>query len=152
MTRAQKRRSSVRALDKLFLKFVYSDKVTVHDDYGIKFDIEHLYPVKRLADLIEEGERGWPISHIANLALLPADINRKKREETVAQYLKKLPDSKKSRVLAMFRRYLLCRVPDVDIPRKGGKDLLEREDFEYFLLNRYETMKDQVLRSLRATK
>lgn len=153
MNRAQKKRPSVRGLDKLFLKFVYSDKVTVHDDQGIKFDLEHLYPVKRLVNLIDDGERGWPISCIANLALLPSDINRKKKAETVAEHIKKLPAARKRRTLDILRRYLLCRIPDVDIPKNSkGRDLLTREEYEQFLEKRYEAMKQQVLRSLRVTR
>jgi len=103
--------------------------------------------------VIEEGERGWPISCIANLALLPADVNRKKKDETVAQYVKKLSGTKKRRTLDTLRRYLLCRIPDVDIPKNSkGRDLLTREDYEAFLEKRFEAMKQQVLKSLRVTK
>ena len=63
----------IRSLDKLFLKFVYSDIVTYKADQGQTFDIEHLYPVARLRNLIVDGDGGWPISCISNLALFDRD-------------------------------------------------------------------------------
>lgn len=149
LQRAQKARSHVRGIDKLFLKFVYSDVVTVHDHATKTFELEHLFPVSRLADIVREEPEGWPISAISNLALFESRLNREKSKKTIKEYMDNLSaeafDAKKFEM----DRYLLCQIEDVDIPQDFGGDALTLIRFETFLRQRYATMKQNVRKTLK---
>jgi hypothetical protein len=150
LQRNQRSRGSVRGLDKIFLKFVYSDVVTVHDNAAKTFELEHLFPVSRLADLIHDEPEGWPISAISNLALFESKLNREKSKKTIEEYIEGLRDqTQKDARIAEMDRYLLCKISDVRIPQGAfGGDALTREDYEQFLRMRFDRMKQLALRAV----
>ena len=80
------KRSNIKAYERVFLKFVYSRKVSVQDQAANKFDVEHWLPVKRIQDLTV-GKDPWAMGAMGNLGVLPRSTNRIKKEETVAEYL-----------------------------------------------------------------
>jgi hypothetical protein len=149
LQRKQRSRKHVRAVDRLFLKFVYSDRVTMFDYAEKTFELEHLFPVSRLADIVREESEGWPISAISNLALFESKLNREKSKKTISEYMKTIEgtpeyDAKKSEM----DRYLLCSIDEVSIPQgEFGGDALIEDDYIAFLRERFETMKDLVLRT-----
>ena len=134
LDRKQRTRPHVRAGEKTFLQFMYANTVTVLENEGIDFELEHLFPVTRLKSLIPEND-GWPISCIANLALFEKSLNREKSKQTISEYLRKLDeqaDTDEKRAEAestrvMVERYLLSDVDDVSIPDEGGEDALTKE-------------------------
>ena len=149
MQRQQKARSHVRGIDKLFLKFVYSDVVTVLDHSEKTFELEHLFPVSRLADIVREEQEGWPISAISNLALFESRLNREKSKLTIKEYVDGISDPiRKAETVSEMDRYLLCEIDQVDIPQDYGGDAITRDVFDAFLRIRYKTMKDSVLKTL----
>lgn len=148
LTRVQKKRPSVRSVDKAFLKFIYASIVTYAEDQGVNFELDHLYPVARLVNLIGEEEAGWPISCISNLALFHWKINRDSRTMTVQEYLNSLGGDDLDWAKKQVERYLLCDVASVDLPSEGGKDLLTLNQYQDFLRARFSVMTKHVLEAV----
>lgn len=141
-TREQRSRPYVRATDRAFLRFVYSDLVSHQQNKQIDFELEHLFPVSRLKSLIGEEGPGWPISCIANLALFSKALNREKSKKTISEYLEG-ENALSQAELEMLNRHLLCDASDVSIP--AGFDL---GSYQAFLLERWTTMKSTLLSGL----
>jgi hypothetical protein len=144
--RGQKERQFVRSIEKMMLRFVYSQVLRVYQDKGLPFDIEHLFPVKRLVSLAREdkGSAGWPISSVANLALLDIALNRKKRELTISEALKQEKDSKtRLKKRQRLEELILCSVAEVNIPKS-----FSRAKYVVFLRGRWATLKSFILQGL----
>ena len=77
-----KKAKNVSIETKLFLNFICKTKLEWHNNQ-IKYDIEHIIPKKRILD----KNLDVSISAIGNLCLLPACDNRRKKDETVYEYL-----------------------------------------------------------------
>ncbi len=77
-----KKSKNVCIENKLFLNFISKTKIDWHNN-TIKYDIEHIVPKKRLMDKNYDVS----ISAIGNLCLLPVCDNRRKKEETVYEYI-----------------------------------------------------------------
>lgn len=77
-----KKAKNVSIENKLFINFICKTKIDWHDNQ-IKYDIEHIIPKKRIADKALDIS----VSAIGNLCLLPACDNRRKKDETVYEYL-----------------------------------------------------------------
>lgn len=77
----------MRALDRVFLRYVYTGLVSHLDDQDVSFELKHLFPVSRLKDEIPADSPGWPISCVANLALFTKALNREKTSQTISEYL-----------------------------------------------------------------
>jgi hypothetical protein len=144
--RVQKERQFVRSIEKMMLRFVYSQVLRVYQDKGLPFDIEHLFPVKRLVTLASEdkGSTGWPISSVANLALLDIALNRRKRALTISEALKLEKDSKtRLKKRRRLEELILCSVADVNIPKSFSRD-----KYVAFLRGRWATLKSYILEGL----
>lgn len=84
----QKERARYSKDMKPVLKFIYSTLVSSQEDKGVKFELEHVYPVAVLKKLIIKSKiEGLPLGAIGNLMLLPKDINRIKKENLLGDYL-----------------------------------------------------------------
>lgn len=142
LLRQQRSRPHVRGVEKLFLKFVYAGIVSHLDEHQKSFEVEHLFPVKRLRDLIGEHEEGWPISAVANLALFEKSLNREKLKLTISEYLDNQDDEELRQAV---EPYLLVDVDTVSIPEDGE---YSKDDYLKFLRRRFEPMKKQVLDKL----
>lgn len=77
-----KKSKNVSIENKLFLNFICKTKIDWHDNL-VKYDIEHIIPKKR----ISAKKLDVAVSAIGNLCLLPSCDNRRKKEETVYEYL-----------------------------------------------------------------
>lgn len=77
-----KKSKNVSIENKLFLNFICKTKIDWRDNQ-IKYDIEHIIPKKRIAD----KQLDIAVSAIGNLCLLQACDNRRKKGETVYEYL-----------------------------------------------------------------
>jgi len=139
---SQKARSNVRGVDKLFLRFVYCNIVTAMEERQHVFEIDHLFPVSRLVQLIGDDAEGWPISSVGNLALFDWKTNREKTKYTIREYIDSLPENEKGTKINLLQRYLLCEIEDVDIPSTVGWG---RDAYVEFLQKRFSTMRDRVL-------
>lgn len=79
LSKMQKERSTVSNEAKLLLKFVYQDIITVSRNENSVFDIEHLWSVAKLREIILQSDSdGWPIGAFSNLALLDTTLNQAK--------------------------------------------------------------------------
>ena len=79
LSKLQKERSTVSNEAKMLLKFVYQDIITVSRNENTSFDIEHLWSVSKLREIILLNDSdGWPIGAVSNLALLESSLNQAK--------------------------------------------------------------------------
>ena len=140
LERTQVERPNVSVEEKTFLRFVYANLITHAQDRSETYEIEHLFPVKRLADSIKhQDDRGWPISCIANLAVLPKEVNRKRLDKTFPEYLATLDEDKEREVRAKIEPLLLCSVDDLAIPESGH---VTKDDYLSFLRTRWIQVKE----------
>lgn len=87
LAKLQKVRSSNSPEAKLLLKFLYQNIITVYQNESIDFDIEHLWSVEKLVNLVAAtNSDGWPIGAFSNLALLEKDINQTKGSVMLGDY------------------------------------------------------------------
>lgn len=142
LLRQQRSRPHVRGVEKLFLKFVYAGIVSHLDEHQKTFEIEHLFPVKRLQEFIPSEEEGWPISAVGNLALFERSLNREKLKLTISEYLAGQNDDALRRSV---EPYLLIEADAIAIPVSGE---FTREDYVAFLQRRFRQMSNHVLDSL----
>lgn len=143
ISREQRSRPYVRGVDRVFLRFVYTGRVSHKDDKKQTFELEHLYPVSRLKKIISATNGpGWPISCVSNLALFTKSLNREKSEQTISEYLAShiLPASEQT----MLDALLLCDPEDVKIDESG----LSREEYCGFLESRWADMKVELYKNL----
>jgi hypothetical protein len=85
-SKKDKQRSSQGKEAMLFLRYIYTNKLTFSQTAGNnEYDLDHIVPVKRLRNLIINDE-GLPINHVGNIALLPQAENRGKRDKTIYEY------------------------------------------------------------------
>lgn len=96
---------------KLFCSYLYSKRVTVstNSDQHSLLEYEHIIPVKRLTEAIGEGE-GWPINNIANLMLLPKNLNGMKQQKTLKEFFRSNPNS---RNYEKSENYLISEIDDI---------------------------------------
>lgn len=113
----ERERTNIPAAVRLFLRYVYSDIMTVLSDRGMKeFHIEHLIPVERLKMLVKHFPKGGlPISHPANLAILPKTINIEKQGQTIYEYFSglKINDKKRVSLIEEAEKYTLTDKEDL---------------------------------------
>ena len=116
LRKRQTARSSIDDVSKVFLKYVYG-RIATADEEKQKFDIDHIFPIKLLAQELKKTNdaEGWPMSAIGNLEFLQSDINAKKRTLTLGKYYlgnnnapKGMTNEKKKEIL---KRYSLCEDP-----------------------------------------
>lgn len=145
IAREQRSRPYVRPVDRVFLRYVYAGIVTYQENAQQDYELEHLYPVARLKELISEDEQGWPISCIANLALFTKALNREKSKQTISEHLEEnpLPPAEHK----ALEKLLLCNVSDVAITE--GFDLTS---YRGFLTSRWSKMKTTLMYALKVAK
>jgi hypothetical protein len=130
---------------KVFLKYAVHSSL-LSSQQNVPFEIEHLFPVSRLQDLIRQNgdqETGWPIDHVANLAIFSRKLNREKSKKTLHEYLESVSEAERRRLRREGLNMLMCRVQDVAIGRP-----FRRRQYEAFLDKRFERMSEHVCRCL----
>jgi hypothetical protein len=147
LTETSHSRRNITASDRALLKFVYSGLITAGEQAQHKFDIEHLYPVARLTKLTA-GKEPWAIGALANLAILPAPINRRKKDETVSQYVARTKSPPSPEEVRLIDKLTLIPVNEIDIPRKSGRDLLREEQYVSTLKKRWRNIESRLIKSL----
>lgn len=138
----QRSRSYVMAPARVFLRYIYSSKISVKDEKKVTFELDHLFPVSRLVALAKDDADGWPISAVANLALFDWQTNREKSKLDLIQYLEKVPDHSRAEKKQAIEKFVFLPPDDASIPRDAdGNDMLTRSDYIEFLKARFEIMK-----------
>ena len=142
--KSEYKRSSESSATKVFLKYLYSPQVSFRDNFENKYEIEHLFPVSRLASHITENhEDGWPINCISNLALFLESTNREKSNKTLLEYKNALTVSQQSELDQKLQGMLFCEISDVQIGDGFSKSL-----YTEFLRKRFESMKLKLITNL----
>jgi hypothetical protein len=137
---------------KVFLKYAMQNALLLKHQLGAGCEIEHLFPVSRLEQLVQaekSDSAGWAIDHVANLALFTRKMNREKSKQTLAEFCdgKKRAELKTLAAEGLSPAMLMCEVDQVAIPSGKGKRFT-RAQYESFLDDRYGRMRDAVLVSL----
>ena len=136
-------RSTIQTDTKLFMKYLYSTQVSHHENSSKTFEIEHLFPVVRLSEQIDEDDEGWPINCVGNLALFVDSTNRKKNRLTLHEYIDQLKNEEKDRKINELEGMLFCDYEDVKISESFGKS-----EYESFLRSRFQEMKAKIIEIL----
>lgn len=133
-------RSNVTAFDRVFLKFVYSRKVSVADQAAHKFDVEHWLPIKRLQELTKNTDP-WPMGMMGNLGVLTAGSNRRKKDETVSEYLGRKTRKPKPAEITLIKKMLFVPPAEFSIPvGSDGKDAMSRAQYDKVVRKNWNAM------------
>jgi hypothetical protein len=153
--REQRDRSRMSPADRLLLKVVYSHTLTFAQHAEYEFEIDHLFPVKRLKDLIARSDdRGWPMGAIGNLALLRKDLNKRKREETVPEFLSRVDassDVELDNSAEMVREASFVDSDSLAIPQVDGRDSMTRDNYVNVIETRWTAMRSRLLDALKVS-
>jgi hypothetical protein len=130
---------------------VYKDSISAAEQVNpdVFFDVDHVFPVKRLAGRIQVTDSdGWPIGAISNLILFPYTGNRQRGEKSLPEWIESAPDSaEKGRRQAEATRWLLdARFVDAAaIPvDDDNQDTLTLEEYGSFLERRWPTISERI--------
>jgi hypothetical protein len=144
LSKLQFKRTNISSDSKMFLKYLYSDIVTVADDESLTFHIEHLWSVKALTDLIQASpsKEGWPISGIGNLSILTNSVNTKKGEKMLGDYkaetgFKEVTEFQWQRI----QEWLI----NPEVEELKYRPNFTKHDFLDFCTSRFEVIKKQLL-------
>ena len=142
----------VQKHQKVFLKYAIHGTLLLKQELGEAHEIEHLFPVSRLEEVIEADkaeQSGWAIDHVANLALFSRTLNREKSKQTLEEYCAGMPlaQLRKLKKECLNSDMLMCEISDVAIPRGKGKRFT-RGQYEVFLDNRFDRMSAAVMQCL----
>lgn len=150
LQKSQRERERVTGEAKLFLKYVYSDIVTVAQDETQSFDIEHLYSVAHLSEVIRanDSDDGWPMSAVGNLAILPVEINRKKGSQMIGDYLASDKTGDMPHAMAInLQKY----VYSPEMKEIVSTQVLTKIEYETFCKKRFEALKSHLLDQIAKT-
>lgn len=137
------KRPNVTAADRVLLKFLYSPVVSVGDQATHKFDVEHLIPVKRIQAMAGTANP-WPIGAMGNLAVLPAGPNRRKRDETVVEYVSRKKRVPSAAVVDLIKKMILVPFASVSIPQDASGDAMTKQEYEEFVRQNWTAMSQRL--------
>jgi hypothetical protein len=146
-----KQRSPATALDKVLLRLVYKDLISADEqvDPAVSFDVDHIFPVKRLAGRIKVlGDTGWPIGALSNLVLFPFSGNRQRGLKSIPEWIEAGPtEAEKTKRREQADRWLLGVgfVEAAGIPvDEGGEDTLTLEAYSSYLSSRWPVIAGRI--------
>lgn len=136
-------RRSASATDRLILTLAYLDKMRMFD-YQNPLDIDHLQPVALLARLLrtDEERSGWPINSVGNLAAVRRKLNRSRRDQSVADYVRTRPQEREALEGFLFIDADGLKLPYGDPDAPGFTDY---DDYVAFLKDNFRHMISHVL-------
>ena len=137
------KRKNVTAADRVFLKFLYSKVVSVHDQNANKFDVEHWIPVNRIVKMVGDAPP-WPMGALGNLGVLPAGPNRIKRDETVTEYLERPKKRPSDATVEIVNKMVLVPIERVNIEKLNNVDSMSQEQFEEFVTANWTEMGERL--------
>lgn len=135
-----KKRDTNPSVAVLFLKYIYSKIVTVHENATREYHLEHLTPYGRFKDKNES----WAINAVSNFCLLEKDLNLSKGKKTIYEFF---DDREKSNCLIkdenelkdIEKRCTFTSREDLQFIEKD--DSFTRENYEKFLRERFDKLK-----------
>ncbi|KRC92759.1 hypothetical protein ASE25_05510 [Terrabacter sp. Root85] len=149
LSEAATKRPNVSSSDKVILKFLYSKKISVHDQAKNQYDVEHLIPVDRVLKMtLGAGQTGWPLGALGNLALLERSVNRKKQSETIDEYFNRTSRAPSSAEQTEIEALLFCAAADTAIPKVNGKDSMTDAQYRALVKKRWTRMQAQLAKNL----
>ncbi|GIG29672.1 DUF262 domain-containing protein [Cellulomonas marina] len=154
VVKEQRERSRMSSADRLLLKVAYAHTMTYADhESDTLYEIDHIFPVKRLKALIQqEPEGGWPIGAIGNLALIPKSLNRRKRDETVPEFLARAGAAGAPALAASagaIENMLFMPASEFEIPKdQDGADCMTKEQYVEKVRARWTILQDFLLDKL----
>lgn len=137
LNQISKKPKNVAIENKLFLNFICKNKIDWSNNQA-KYDIEHIVPKKRLQD----KNINSAVSAIGNLCLLPTSDNRRKKEETIYEYLDRTSDITEINEEKALKLFYPTR-DEISFIR-AGKDF-DDEHYEMFLRGRHNYLINQFL-------
>jgi hypothetical protein len=134
------KRSNIKAYQRVFLKFVYSRKVSVQDQAANNFDVEHWLPIKRIQDLTA-GKDPWAMGSMGNLGVLPRTTNRIKKEETISEYLGRTVKKPTPTEVTLIKKMLFVPVNSIAF-QKGprGNDKMTQVQYNALVRKNWNAM------------
>ena len=153
ITKKQMKRSSISNTDLLFLNYIYRHMVTYDDIHNPdkKFHLEHIVPVKVLTDFITNNSEnqiiseGLPISSVANLCYLDANLNDSKGEKTIYQFAKGKPEE--FNLAEVEEKFTFTSEEDLALIDSLDKNpsLEWRDEYFNYLKNRFNVLVEKFL-------
>lgn len=149
MTKNQSRRTSIDSKDILFLNYIYTHVFSNYEIQANKqFHLEHLIPVKTLTSFLASGKNkndGLPISAVSNLCYLEAELNQKKGNKTIYEFIKDKPDQ--ADIKTIEEKCTFTKESEMDfVDLRTGKQDDGWETFYFeFLEKRFMTLIDKFI-------
>lgn len=144
LTKKQNRRTSIDSRDILFLNYIYTHVFSNYDVKGdTQFHLEHLIPVNTLTSYLlscKKKDGGLPISAVSNLCYLDAELNQKKGNKTIYEYIKDKPNEEN--LTKVEEKCTFTKESDMDFValRTGDHDEGWETFYTEFLENRFDTL------------
>lgn len=147
LNKRQSERQSLPKDIRPVLRFVYSSLVSFQQNKGQEFELEHVYPVSYLKNLIQaSGSEGWPISALGNLMLLPKDMNRIKKANLLGDYIESLQH------LNQIQEHEISGIQDFliapEISKITNRKTIDEREFKNFCELRVSAISEHLIKVL----
>lgn len=143
LKKAQFDRPNISSKTKVLLRALYADMITHLDSKSVQFEIEHLFPVKALNEVIQKSDPkvGLPISAFGNLAILSQTNNVIKGKNFIGDFVVKSPakvtDPEK------VKKYVITPLDEITKAKLDSGDA-----YVEFCKNRFSEQKAVILKNL----
>lgn len=139
-------RPNISTKTKVMLRLLYADIITHLESQQIVFHIEHLFPVKKLTDLLKrtKNSTGLPISAFGNLAILSDDDNWIKGENFIGDFI--ATDGDKVTDIPKVEKFVITPVEEIT-----EANLDSEEAYLSFAKTRFEAQKSVIMANLKYT-
>lgn len=150
LQKQQKLRPNIAGDQKVFLKFVYSNIIGFKENLDTRFEIEHIYPVARLSEIISEtiDEPGWPISVVSNLALLDRKINGEKGKDTAREYIDKQNEPDRKKLETDLNRMFIMNIDDIKLGNAESHIQLDKDLYIEECQKRFAALSNTLFKAL----
>lgn len=143
LTKLQRERPNVSTKTKMLLRVLYADIVSHAGNKAVQFEIEHIYPVKKLSDFAATHSLpGLPISSFGNLAILPKTDNVIKGKAFIGDYVAK--HKTEPAKLAKLSEYILHPA----ITSIVESSFTSKDQYEEFCSSRFAAQAEQIVKFL----
>jgi len=143
LKKAQFDRPNISSKTKVLLRALYADMITHLDSKTVQFEIEHLFPVKALNEVIQKSDPkiGLPISAFGNLAILSQETNVIKGKNFIGDFIVNSPTKVKH--LDKVKKYVITPLDEVTKAKLNSGDT-----YVAFCKARFDEQKAVVLKNL----
>jgi hypothetical protein len=143
LKKSQVDRPNISIKTKVLMRVLYADIISHWDNKSVQFEIEHLFPVKGLTDLIvaSSAKTGLPISAFGNLAILSKDDNVIKGKNFIGDFVIEKPS--KVTDLEKVKKYVITPLDKVK-----KDELLSTSAYMAFCVERFAAQKQVIMANL----